>query len=366
VPVSTVVVDPSKPYRHILPDGKTFSTFFWRRRTDLQPTYSAEADHYLETLAGPDKGWLERWIGLALSFEAQAPICAVSILGPADLGKSLLAKGLAQCCSRGSYATGRDFGHYQYELARSPWVVIDEGWNLPKGAPSPDAVFRSSVAGDPITIEEKYRPRMTVRYPYRWLLLANNEEVVRGLFRPDMTPEDIHALGQRLKHLDRRKATGSMEGVDTTGWLEDPNYTLVRHFLWLHEQHGVDHVDRTQRFVLEGCPESVRKLSAVNVDTVRVAQAVQDALAEPGQPHVRGSGVGKIFVSSSYLLGCLRGEIKVPLRPVRQMAEKKILRLDGSPTRGWVFEMGLLQKVLDELDMDLLPLWEPTEKEVTK
>ena len=222
----------------------------FKRRDDIQPRFDEQIDEWLRVTFGHAYIEVATWIGFALAFE-EGPICALSIVGPPAIGKKLLATGLAECIDTECFATGQDLiGRFTPALKETGLLVIDEG--LPRTMTSdPADTFRSYISGDTITVEEKYKPSISVNNPLRILITANNDTAIKSLYmHRDLSEHDRHALSQRLLHIDvgleGAKFLSRRGGVLYTAqpgnrWIrgdagQPSDYVVARHFLHLYER----------------------------------------------------------------------------------------------------------------------------------
>lgn len=235
------------------PEKRKFSYCLFSRRDDIEPAYNPKVDQWLQNLGGRDYRLLLRWISGALAIE-EGPICALYLQGPPSAGKQLLARGLAECFTHETAADSRVFGRFNHELSNTPVVVVDEGMRTYKeGSGTQDAseVFRSMIAGDPISIEQKNQTPFTIRVPVRMLFTANNLKPLTALFKDAaMQIDDRRAISKRvlLIQADERASVYLQVngGLDFTArspyrWVEGhagerSDYIVAKHFLYLHQQ----------------------------------------------------------------------------------------------------------------------------------
>lgn len=280
-------------------DKAALSLALYRRRDDLEPRYSPEVDAWLKRMfRTEDYHTVCQWISWALAIE-EGPIAALSVAGPPGAGKKLLAVGLAECWDCGAYATGRVFGRFNEELMRSPLVVVDEGlrsFGGNTGALDTSDQFRSLISGDPISIEPKGRPAITINVPVRMLFTANNEHILAALAgSKDLSPEDRSALGQRLIHVNAQPAAtdwlAMQGGLAHTGrhghrWIRGDagnpsDFVIARHFLWLYTNRRQPHGTRGGRFLMAGDPSANRRIFDSAGSTPVVTQAVIELIEAP-------------------------------------------------------------------------------------
>jgi len=226
----------------------------------LKPEFSPDVDCWLRNFFG--KHAFEKackWIAWSLAFE-EGPICAMSVVGHPGCGKKMLVQGLAECVNTEEFADSTEFGNFQHNLGRSPFIVVNEGFSDRNNMPDIADRFRSFISGDPIKLNEKYKAPITVRSPIRILLTANNRDVVYSLIQHrDLEPQDREAIAQRIYHIDLPISSSEYLSrlgnyQHTKGWIKGDagarsDYTIAKHFLHLYENRGVRD---NGRFLVQG------------------------------------------------------------------------------------------------------------------
>lgn len=220
----------------------------FRRNPRLKPEYSEEVEDWMLALFGEENfDSACCWIAYALAFE-EGPICALSISGAPGSGKKMLCMGLAECLEYPSMGGEEDLiGDYQYGLAQSPFLCINEGLKATgdKAHRVADR-FRKLTGGDPVQIFRKYMPPVELRCPTRILLTANNRDIIKVLAHgKTLSQDDRDALAVRLMHMEVGDGAAnwlrSRGGVKlTSGWVSSDagggsRYVLAKHFLHLYE-----------------------------------------------------------------------------------------------------------------------------------
>lgn len=253
----------------------------YRRNPRLEPEFNEDVAKWLDKLTD-EPGLLKRWLAYALDFEG-GPICALSLAGAAGAGKGMLAQGLVETLENPMRADKTALvGEFNGTLALTPWLIVDEG--LPRNTAHDIAdTFRQLTAGEPITVNEKYKTPVCIRNSMRILFTANNLDVIEQLTSHRVTDaQDQAALSVRIMHIDvpqdAERHLRSRGGLKhTRGWVEGANgspsqYTLAKHLLWLYESRA-QYGEPAARFLVEGRPDhSV-------VQTLRVAGRVPQAIA---------------------------------------------------------------------------------------
>lgn len=239
----------------------------YRRNPKLQPEFNRDVDEWLVKLFADRYLEMCEWISWALAFE-EGPICAVSIKGNPGVGKKMLVRGLAETLEYPEVASASDLvGQYQYGLARSPFLVIDEGWPTTFSYRHPADHFRALVGGEPFQCNMRYEAPVTVFNPVRCVFTANNKDVVGMLAaNKDLSPEDRDALGVRLKHFDvtdeasiwlSQKGGLAFTGKPGRRWIAGDgsgvsDFIVAKHFLWLYSQRVRPVRAEGSRFLVEG------------------------------------------------------------------------------------------------------------------
>lgn len=236
----------------------SFSAF---SRARLEPCYDPQVDEWLRHLVGagapgaevtqhlePLYDRLQQWIAWALAFE-EGPTAALALHGAPGAGKKLLARGLAEATAPALAASGGDLGKWQYGLAESPWLIVDEG--IPDEVALSDRadVFRRLTAGEAFSVNQKNLAPYRARVPVRIVFTANNTDAISQLTGGrDLTSEDRAAIASRLVviHVDEAcpgwlARKGGIE--HTRGWIDEDGGAMghrrvARHFLWLHQQRA--------------------------------------------------------------------------------------------------------------------------------
>lgn len=299
----------------------------FRRNPKLEPKYDERVDEWLFHFAGKNaKGAslherLNRQIGLFMAFEKGA-VCLMSFKCAPGAGKKLLAHGFMETLERPHLATGRDLvNDFNGGLLRSPFVNANEG--LPSseiGSAHVADVVRMLVTADVFYVNEKNIPALTIRFPYRLILTANNRGILLALSQNrDLEPHDRDALAQRIQHYEPGDAPTKFlqsrgDEKFTRGWIAgDGNspsqFVVARHFLWLFEQHGrnAEPIDK-HGLLMAGDPESspIDFMRAQGGSTPSVIEIVVKMLNSPGVLTDGSLGIlvheGKIYVIPGPLL----------------------------------------------------------------
>lgn len=274
----------------------------YKRNPNLTPCYNEQVDQWLMCLGGEHYEKLKEWIGQALAFE-EGPICALSLVGNPGAGKKMFVQGLAECMEVATYAQGEDMVGQSSALTRTPFLNVNEDWPVGggKGISAADK-FKQLTGGDPIIINEKYQPQMSVYNPVRVILTANDYILLQKLTKGrDMSLDTRIAIGQRVFHIDipdciidfmnsiGNRATTAKPGArwcNPESGIEKGDFIVARHFLYLY---SIRVRCPEARFLVYGncSPDDTGKtdvfseLLTVNTTTSQVCYAIQGLLDFP-------------------------------------------------------------------------------------
>lgn len=285
----------------------------FRRKTveELPAEFSPAVHDWLCGVFGKHKvdTILYPWLQWAPAIE-QGPLPALFILGPAGIGKKLLAQGLGEVFSAEKVASGRVFGRFREQLLESPVVHVDEGFDdtVDHGSLGtiPDT-FRRLVSGDPQSVDLKFRSPVTVYNPYRVLVTANNDRVCQQVAgKRDLSVQDQGALAQRMIVLNAPmssenwlEARGGLS--HTHGWIrsdagEAGVYTIAKHIQHLYQNRP--RTLPTGRFLMGGnaIDAVIKMLSTRSGAAPYVIQAIV-AMVEAS-----GAGISGCFVSPTEIM----------------------------------------------------------------
>lgn len=259
----------------------TFHEVPFALRSDIEPEFNEQVHEWLSCLVDGDRERFERLtqaIGCFLAID-EGPTAALSIVGPARCGKTLLGTGLAECFSGGDHVPGDVLvSKFNAALLDSPIIWVDEG--PPKKADYDFAdQFRKVVSGGGLSIEKKGLERIPMDNVHRVVMTANNDKLLTSVIgtaaRTDM---DMDAIGERVTHFNVSQAASnflhSIGGRNgTRGWVkgDEPSLDIVAmHFLWIHEG-----LERDARGLIER-PSGQRLLcqGTSDVEVMKTAQAL--------------------------------------------------------------------------------------------
>lgn len=221
-----------------------------------------EIGDWLDSFNDAEK--LKRWLASSVAVHLGGT-ASLYLHGPARVGKSMLAQGIADCFQAPVVPGMQAFSEFNGGLQNSPVVMVDEG--LPTRLTGMDIsdLFRSLVTGGPISVMRKHQDALTSKIPYRVIFAANSFDMVRQLIgRRTMSPQDRDAFRERILVIDT--GTGPADYLDRRGAMEFTKHSakgswiggecrLARHIIRLHQiMFEENSFERSGRLLVEGEP----------------------------------------------------------------------------------------------------------------
>lgn len=216
----------------------------------LTPTYHPDIDRWLRAMGGEWQDKLLDWISLVTRVQRQLP--ALYIRGPASIGKTLLAHGLARIWRAAKPVNFEDaFEQYNEAVLQCPLFYVDE--KLGKTVSS--AQFRKFIGSPSLSVNRKFMTPCPVIGSPRVLITANNDDALT--FRELMSADDIGAVRLRIGYLRSPGTDASSPaqdvlnevkegGTDLNHWMAGP---IAQHALWLRDNREVQ---PGSRFLMDG------------------------------------------------------------------------------------------------------------------
>jgi hypothetical protein len=207
----------------------TLAALRWTTRTAHR---HAHIDRWLRALFGKGYDAAAQWIAALSALSRPSP--CLYLPGPRGLGKSLLADGLAALWSRPAPVDmGEAIDSFNELTGECPLVFTDEGF--PEGLDF--NAFRKMVTQHSRRVNVKYRAKVDVEGCARFMICANNEDVLRYQKVGTLTKDDLEAIGDRLLvipcHVEARAVVDSHSAEEITAWAQGD---IAEHALWLAEQ----------------------------------------------------------------------------------------------------------------------------------
>lgn len=205
----------------------------------LEPLEDPRVGAWLQLLGGEP---LLDWLAVCPDLRRAAP--ALVLVGAANVGKSLLAQGLAYLWSTEGPTDMTDaMGSFDENLLKCPLVFGDE--KIPKDhkGRAKTEELRTMITRQRQTIRRKHRPNYEVAGALRVMVAANNTEALWGNSR--FTQDDIKALAQRVVYIEPNPEAEAYLADHHPGenlWAERD--MISRHVLWLQANRAVSGAGR--------------------------------------------------------------------------------------------------------------------------
>lgn len=263
---NSVEIDLRAQHSHYLGETKTLvEAPRHSLRTDLKPVFSKHVDRWLRSFTPDDDvltGLLLDWIACVTLIEH--PLCALVPHGRPQVGKSMLADGLARLWIQQGTATplGDVAGNWNSIIVEDGCPVLLADESLPqdfRGQPRTD-FLRRIVQARSQTLHRKMIPDATLKGCVRVIVAVNDlykELVPRN---SELTNADIAAINERLLCI-HVKDTNDEPLKALADIRKDPDIAkaffqgdlIAEHALWLHKNRKVVPANR---FLVEGLPNS--------------------------------------------------------------------------------------------------------------
>ncbi len=187
-------------------------------------------------LAGDGWPYLRQWLAAVPQLDRPAP--CLYLIGGKCLGKTLLGDGLAAIWSVSRPCPMREAtGNFNGALATCPVVMSDEGF-------PPDfdfARFRDSLTARSVSVNRKYGSQGSIEGCARFMIAANNDELLRYQRVGALTQADIDAIASRLLVLRCDDAAATALLGQSTTWIAERG--LAEYVLWLHQNVPLEPTD---------------------------------------------------------------------------------------------------------------------------
>lgn len=186
------------------------------------------------------------------------PCAALYLDGPPGCGKSLFGLGATQLWSDDVPLYESIAGNFNQTLLASPVNLIDEG--IASDTKNASMVMRRLIAQGSHLVNVKHGPQLRLRSHLRFVIAANNDEVLLSGKEEKLSKDDARALSERIIYIkiknDRARdmfAELNKGNVLTNKWIKGGAF--ARHVLWLGE--NID-LSSTGRFLVEGSSSEMR------------------------------------------------------------------------------------------------------------
>lgn len=282
-----------------------------RPRTDLTAGYDAQADEWIELIAGKHDTAEKLRDYLAVAMDLSRLLPAIVVVGAKNAGKTLLGMALARLWHKaGPLAADRYWQSFNSALERCPVLLADErGPQDNFGRPIPSTEIRSFLTRMDHTLNTKFGSLVSMKSAIRLVYAANELEAL-NLVEDGVDEASRDAIAERFLLLTPgAEAVKFLASVDTykAGWIEDRE-VLPRLFKWYTENRKVSSV-RVGKFCVPGnASDIVDRLSVQSTTASLVLDAVlRWVFGEIRQPIAGGTrpiiaGGGSVYIKSSALL----------------------------------------------------------------
>lgn len=239
-----------KPLRHLRstytarmhaydPDTRTLTTAALRWTTRPAKRH-AHIDRWLRALFGAGYDAAAQWIASLCTLDRPAP--CLYLPGSKGLGKSLLADGLAALwCRPAAVDMAEAIDNFNEATGECPFVFTDEGF--PEGMRFER--FRKMVTEHSRRVNPKHRAKTDVEGCGRFMIAANNEDVLRYQKVGTLTKDDLEAIADRLLVVpccvEARAVLEEFDADTIAGWARAD---IAEHALWLAQTVALEPVGR--------------------------------------------------------------------------------------------------------------------------
>lgn len=217
----------------------------------IEPIFVPVVDAWLRAFAGEHYERLADWIGHCQ--DVPKPICALSLTGPANVGKTFFAELIGALFGPGNKNNEHVFGQWNFNLRDNPVIHIDEDLDSLKGQ-RVDGKFRTFVTGGNLTLSQRNVDERSYEVYPRVIVAANELEALHAIVTSrDLGADSLDALAQRILHIEVQGDAAKLLHRDFTGnWLNDDKLAL-HHFSWLYANRlRPSNWAGMGRFVVEG------------------------------------------------------------------------------------------------------------------
>ncbi len=244
---------------------------------NLEARAHAEVQEWLELL--DPSGKVIDWVASVPRLDRQ--LCAIYLDGPAGVGKTLLATGLARLWTTGApSALNRILDGFNESIIQCPLILADEGLPQRKGI---TAEIRNLIGTTSRTLNRKFLPMVSLAGSLRLVIAGNNDRLLDT--GEELSTNDLEAVASRIYYLktDRKPA----EHLHAIGgppriqrWIDQD--MLAEHALYLR---NTVKVNESSRFLVEGNPGAFHRHLAMGSGVAStVCEWLVRHLADPNPP----------------------------------------------------------------------------------
>lgn len=268
----------------------------------IEARHDEKVDAWLRALGGEKQEKLLDWLASITRLDQQS--CALYIAGTASIGKSLLAKAIAQFWNETGIATelGATTGNFNADIARCPFVFADEEVSKKSnGQPLTSAEIRRILGNRGRALTRKFMPNSDLVGNLRLYFAANNDKMLQQLGDEEASEDDIKAVQLRFLYIDARELKGKravdmLAELRASGELKlwaDEGTRIAQHLMWLRENRQV--VPGT-RFLVEGDdPKVVDKLTGYTSTVKYVLEWIISHLVRDRSVKISGDPLDRLI-----------------------------------------------------------------------
>lgn len=297
----------------------------------LRPMYNSDIDGWLRLLFATELDRCLDW--LATLTQLDRPTCALYVKAEPDVGKGLLAIGLARIWGSAPSKYEELIRNFQDGLAQCPFILADE--KVPEDPFSNDdsAVFRRIIGTGRQKIFIKHRAPVELEGFPRLLITANNADALN--MRDALEPADVLALQQRIGYVETGHEPGNyLKGLAHSRgmpvqdmvepWISEG--LIANHVLWLRDNRQVV---RGDRFLVEGWPSALTSRMAIKFGIAPLLGRFVVKVIRDRQANIRGVlwGDGQILVNVDYVRDSWRHVMGQTSRPPGDQTLMKALKV---------------------------------------
>jgi hypothetical protein len=214
---------------HTYDDGRlTLAALDW---APLAARHHAHIERWLRALFGAGYAAAAQWLAAVVALDRPAP--CLYLPGPRGLGKSLLADGLAALwCRPAPVGMSEAIADFNQSTGECPLIFTDEGFPERMNFQA----FRKMITEHSRPVNAKHRSPVVVEGCGRFMIAANNEDVLRYQKTGTLTRDDLDAISDRLLVITcRAEARAVLESHSHEDLARWASADIAEHALWLAE-----------------------------------------------------------------------------------------------------------------------------------
>lgn len=242
---------------------------------DVVPAFSEKVDRWLSALAGAKFERLVQWIASCRQDHLGDVAACCVIVGPADTGKSLLFKAIAQLYGASPVKLSSAVERFNSTIKKCPIILDDEAECLKEGKVK-SSLFRALIQDRVREAEPKGLEKILVKGCARYAVTANDLSDLR--FADVRGADSLRAVADRLLVVRASEpARGALAALRVAGSYNVDLGVVTRHLRWVWE---TVEPDRSKRFLGSLGHEDLDALEAAASGAFVQGEEVMLALAE--------------------------------------------------------------------------------------